>query len=87
MRTDSGDRWALNFYHYILTASEGGRVDLGDGGGGQRLAVEAAEDLLERGVEVLLHHGAYRFEGLGGHPVAQEPELTDQLGREYPLSR
>ncbi len=49
VRTDRGDRGALNFYHYILTGSKGGGVHLGDGGGGQRLAVEAAEDLLERG--------------------------------------
>ena len=77
-----GDRGTLHFYHHLLAGTEGGGVDLGDGRGGQRLALEPAEDLLERAAEVRLDHRPDGFERLGRHPVAEQPELADQLGRE-----
>ena len=70
---------ALDLHHHPLAGPEGGRVDLGDRGRGEGHPVEGGEDLGQGPTQVLFDGAADRRERLGRHPVAEQPELLDQL--------
>ncbi len=62
-------------------------MDLGDGCRGDRGRVEVLEDLVQWPAKVCFHDASDVAERLGWHMVAKQPELADELGREYPLAR
>ena len=76
----------LDLDHHPLARAQHGRVDLGDRGRRQGGAVERGEDLPQGPSQVLLERPADGGEGLGGDPVAQQPEFLDQLLGKDPLS-
>ncbi len=71
--------------YWTLTATsrpsfvERGAVDLADRGGGDRLLLEAREDLRDRLFEVLLDHAPHLLEGDRRRGVAQLGELALEL--------
>ena len=81
-----GDPGALDLDRHLLTGRQGGQVDLGDGGGGHRHAVEVGEDPVQGCAQVLLDHRPHVFEGHRGDPVAQLGELLDQFVGEHVLA-
>ncbi len=64
-----------------------GGVGLTDRRGGERLPVEAVEDLLGGGVELRFEDGPHSIRWLRGRPVLQQRELVAHLGREQIDSR
>jgi hypothetical protein len=61
-------------------------VHLRDGRGGERLAVELGEGVLERPAQLFLEHGADDLVRFGRHAVAALLELVDELVREDALA-
>jgi hypothetical protein len=57
-------------------------VDLADGGGGERLLVEADEDVGERGTEALLDDDLDLLEADGRDLVLELLQLGDEIGRQ-----
>ena len=82
-----GDRRPLDLDHHPLAGPQGGGVDLGDRGGGQRAAVDPAERLVQREAQILLDDLAHDAERFGRDLVAAELELVHQLGGEDALAR
>ena len=82
-----GHGGALHLDDHPLAGEQAGRVDLGDGGGGQGHGIDRGEQRVEGPAEVLLDDPADHGEGLGRDPVAQQPELVDQLLGEEPFAR
>ena len=76
----------LHLHHDRLARAQPGSVDLGDGGGGEGLAVEPLERGLDGPAELGLDDSSDRRERLGRHLVAAQLELPDQLLREQPLA-
>ena len=87
LRTRTRHRGPLDLDHDRGAVEQGGRVHLGDGGGGQAPVVDAGEDVVEGPTQVLLDHPADLVPGLGRHLVPQLAELGHQLGGEDALAR
>ncbi len=74
-----GDGPALHLHDHPFAGPQGRGVDLGDRCRGDRGAVEGDEDLGERATEILFDRAPDGGERLGRDPVAQQPELVDEL--------
>ena len=82
-----GDFGPLDLDDDALSGQEACAVDLGDGGGGNRVPVELGEGRGEGTGELRLDDPAHGVEGLRGHAVTQEAELRDDLLWEDPVPR
>ena len=82
----AGDLGPLHLRHHLLAGAQTGGVDLGDRGGGDRRPVEMFEHFLQWAPELGFDHLAHGLERLGRDLVAEQSELTDQLGREDPFA-
>ncbi len=78
----AGHRGALHLDDDRGAVAQGGRVDLGDGGGGQRGVLDRGEDLVERAPQLLAQDPLDDRPGLGRDLVAAPLELGHQRGRE-----
>ena len=76
------DRRSLHLDHDLLAAAQRGRVDLGDGRGGEGLGGEGGEDSLERLSQIGFHDRLDGLERLRGDAVTQQPELATRARRE-----
>ena len=76
------DVGAQHLDHDALAGLEPRRVDLGDGGRGERRLVELLQQRLHRLAEGLLDDGAGAFAGKGRNPVLQLGQLLGQVVRQ-----
>lgn len=74
-----GDAGVADLHDHLAPVLQRGRMDLPDGGGGERLEVERAEGLFERAAQLALDDRAHDLGRIGGRLLAQPLELAGDV--------